>query len=625
MVKQVQKDVYIPTVVSVSNLARILDMRQKRMMQLMKNWGMEEVKPDLLVLSSEDASLVAVELGFNPVIDDEAAFDIYPDAPPAEPSTLPHRPPVVTIMGHVDHGKTTLLDTLRSTSVAKGEAGGITQHIGAFSVPVGTASENSAIRTITFLDTPGHAAFTAMRARGARVTDIIVCVVAADDGVMPQTREVLNLAKTEENVELVIAINKVDKPQANVEKVKNALLAEGVQLESLGGDVPSVEVSGLTGKGLDDLIETISTIAEVADLRADQTSKAEGYVLESKVDKGRGPIATVLVTSGTLQPGAAIVAGTVWCRVRQMMDDKGQFVKKASPGMPVTVSGWKELPEAGDEVLQAIKGEDDAKRAVANRKREIEKRKILKDVEKINEVRKAERIEREEAALAEQMGVTREAHEGKQEQGQKELRLVIKGDVSGTVEAVVGSVSGIGNDEVTTKVVSSGVGEVLESDVSMAEASNAMVIGFNVKCQRSVQQQAGKLGVPLYFDDVIYRVMEEVRKRASALLPPRIEKHVKGELQVAEIFHISLKGRKTHDVAGCKVTNGVLEKSSRVRVMRNGEEVWEGMVADLKHMKKNITEAKKGMECGISLEGFEEVLVGDVIQAIDVKEIARQV
>ncbi|KZO95874.1 initiation factor 2 [Calocera viscosa TUFC12733] len=592
------------------------------MMMLMERWGMQDVKPDLL-LSAEDASLVAAELGWNPVVDDVAAFDIYPDPPHPDPLTLPHRPPVVTIMGHVDHGKTTLLDTLRSTSVAKGEAGGITQHIGAFSVPVPNASANAAIKTITFLDTPGHAAFTAMRARGASVTDIIVCVVAADDGVMPQTREVLNLAKTEENVELVIAINKVDKYDAEVDKIKNALTAEGIQVEDLGGDTPSVEVSGLTGQGLDNLVETISTIAEVADLRAERTSKAEGYVLESKVDKGRGPVATVLVLRGTLKSGDAIVAGTTWCRVRQMMDDKGNSVKEAIPGMPVTVAGWKELPVAGDEVLQAINGEDDAKRAIENRKRELEKRKLLVDVEKINENRRAERLDREEAAIAEETGVARE--EVEKEHGPKELRLVIKGDVSGTVEAVVGSVTGIGNYEVITKVVSSGVGEVVESDINLAEASEAMIIGFNVKCQRSLQQQASTMGVPLYFDDVIYRVMEEVRKRASALLSPAIVKHVKGEAQVAEIFHITIKGRKTHAIAGCKISNGVLEKSSRIRVMRSGEAVWEGKIAELKHMKKDISEAKKGMECGMSLEGFEDVRAGDIIQAIDIKEVARQV
>ncbi|KZT58983.1 hypothetical protein CALCODRAFT_494224, partial [Calocera cornea HHB12733] len=462
-----------------------------------------------------------------------------------------------------------------------------------------------------------------MRARGAHVTDIIVCVVAADDGVMPQTREVLNLAKSENNVQLVIAVNKIDKPGADADKIKNALMIEGVQVEDLNGDVPCVEVSGLTGQGLDTLIETISTMAEVADLRAEQTSKAEGHVLESRVDKGRGPIATILVARGTLRSGDSIVAGTTWCRVRQMMDDKGNLVKEAIPGMPVTVAGWKELPEAGDEVLQAVKGEGDAKQAIDNRQRELEKRKLLEDVLKINESRKAERLDREEAAHAEHTGVDRETPE--EHKGPKELRLVIKGDVSGTVEAVVGSVSGIGNDEVVTKVVHAGVGEVVESDVNLAQASDALIIGFNVKSQRSVQQHASSVGVPLYFDDVIYRVMEEVRKRASALLPPKIEKHVKGEAQVAEIFNITIKGRKQRAIAGCRVINGVVEKSSRVRIIRNGEELWEGAIADLKHLKKEISEAKRGMECGMALDGFEDMQPGDIIQAIEINEVARQV
>jgi translation initiation factor IF-2 len=398
-------------------------------------------------------------------------------------------------MGHVDHGKTTLLDALRNTAVAAGEAGGITQHIGAFSVPLkllqpGTKSD----ATITFLDTPGHAAFTAMRARGASVTDIVVLVVAADDGVMPQTKEVLELVKSEgDKVGLVVAINKVDKPEIDLKRVKNELLQEGVHLEEDGGDVQSVQVSGLARLGLDNLVETLSTLAELRDLRARTGGKAEGYVLESNVDRGIGRVATVLVTRGTLKVGSVVVAGNTSCKVRRMTDHTGKTIKSAGPGTPVVITGWKEIPSAGDELLEAPGGEREAAKVVANRIALADRQKLLADTEVINVKRQEDRAKLEAEQEAEKavrqsggnvtearLAASKRAAADARENTFKELRIVIKGDVSGTVEAVEGALSGIGNKEAGVRVVHTGVGEVTDSDVAMAEASGGELVGQDV-------------------------------------------------------------------------------------------------------------------------------------------------
>mgnify|MGYP002718888059 CR=1 FL=1 len=408
---------------------------------------------------------------------------------PEKPGQVyPLRPPVVTIMGHVDHGKTTLLDALRNTAVAAGEAGGITQHIGAFSVPLKSllpADAPPTDATITFLDTPGHAAFTGMRARGASVTDIVVLVVAADDGVMPQTKEVIELVKAEgDNVGLVVAINKIDKLGIDLERVRSELLTENVYLEEDGGDVQSVKVSGLSRIGLDDLVETLSTLAELRELRARRDGKAEGWVLESNIDRGIGRVATVLVTRGTLKVGAVVVAGQTMCKVRRMTDHTGKTVTSAGPGTPVVVTGWKEIPKAGDELLEAPNGEAEAKKVVANRIAQEERKKLLADTEVINVKRREDRDrldaehEEEEAirkaggnVFEAKLAASRRAAAKARENEFKELRVVIKGDVSGTVEAVEGVLSGIGNKEAGVKIISTGVGEVTESDIAMAEAA----------------------------------------------------------------------------------------------------------------------------------------------------------
>ncbi|ESK92862.1 mitochondrial translation initiation [Moniliophthora roreri MCA 2997] len=606
--KKVKVDVYIPSMVSVGALAQLLNVRLEYLQRRMKQSGLAEEASYDHVLTSDYAALLAEELGRNPVIDDEMAFDIYSSPQHPQPDTLPHRPPVVTIMGHVDHGKTTLLDTLRSTSVAKGEAGGITQHIGAFSVPVpANSGSNIGPRSITFLDTPGHAAFSAMRARGALVTDIIVLVVAADDGIMPQTREVINLIKQEQDkVGVVVVINKVDKPGANVENVQKSLLAEGIQLEAFGGDVPSVVASGLTRQGLPDLVETLSAIAEMQDLRAEAEGLVHGYVLESKIHKGLGAVATVLILRGNLTTGSHIISGTAQAKVRLMNDSAGKSVKSAGPGMAVTVSGWKTLPNAGDQVLQG--SESDIKKAVANRQRKAEMQATLSDVEAINASRKHEREQRVSEARQEASG-----EETKEEAGPKELRLVVKADVSGSAEAVVGALH-IGNHLAMTKVISSGVGDVTESDVMMAKTAGGMIVAFNVNVPRAMEVLAAQNNVPICSSGIIYRLIDAVKEHVIKLLPVIIEKKVTGEATVLQIFEIQLKSKQTIKVAGCRVTNGVVERKQRARVIRNGETIHEGPVETLRHLRKDVMEVRKGSECGLNLADFSDLEEGDFIQ-----------
>lgn len=541
-------------------------------------------------------------------------------------------------MGHVDHGKTTLLDALRHTSVAAGEAGGITQHIGAFSVPLSSLMKDvtDSDATITFLDTPGHAAFTGMRARGASVTDLVVLVVAADDGVMPQTKEVINLVQKEgDNVGLVVAINKCDKPQIDVDRVKSGLGSEGIILEEDGGDVPSVRVSGLAKLGLDDLVETLATLAEVRDLRARTEGKAEGWVLESNVDKGLGTVATVLVTRGTLRPGSNIVAGTTWAHIRKMTDSTGKPVDEAGPGTPVSVTGWRDVPTAGDQLLEAP-SEAKAKMCIDNRLRDLERKALAADAEVINIRRQEDRLrleaERAEMAVAKESGLNvqqalytaRKAAEEASSSGRKELRLIIKADVSGTVEAVVGSLSAIGNKEAGVKIIHTGVGEVSESDIMLGDAAEGTVIGFNVECPRAIQSAASDAGVPVVVDSVIYRLIENVRGRVAALLPPRIETRVTGEATVHQIFPLKSGRKLIKNIAGCKVMNGTISKMEKVRVLRNREVVFEGNMDTLKHMKKDVAEMRKGTECGIALEGFDDVQEGDQIVTFQTFEVARE-
>ncbi|KAI8069321.1 translation initiation factor IF-2 [Gongronella butleri] len=618
------KDVYIPQIINVANLAKVFGIRMEKMIETMQELEMGGTKHDRM-LNADESSLIAMQLNMNPIIDERQALDLYPRPKAEDPSLLPSRPPVVTIMGHVDHGKTTLLDTLRKTSVASGEAGGITQHIGAFSVTLPSK------KAITFLDTPGHAAFSAMRARGAQVTDIVVLVVAADDGVMPQTEEAIKHAH-DAGVPLVVAINKCDKPGVDPSIVKSELARYNVHLEEIGGDVPCVEVSGLTGKNLDQLEETIVTLSEIMELRAEQDDLgAEGVVVESQVEKGRGNVATVLVQRGVLKPGCVVVAGETWCKVRSMTDHQGKPLKKALPGTPV-----KSM----------------AKTVVANREARKQRDQQLRDLETINDKRTREREILEHERLVEKQyqkemlmynrGLTDQVPEslGKrlsalqqtlQDQGVidtgsdiLELRAIVKGDVSGTVEAVVDSLAGLQNKQIRVKVVHSGVGQISDGDVQLAAACDGQVIGFNVKADKKVLGEASRAGVPVKSYSVIYKLLDDVKDTLGDMLPPIVTTQVLGEASVLQVFNISLKGKQTKPVAGCRVTNGMIARNGKVRIIRNKDTIWEGQLDALRQVKKEINEAKKGLECGISFDGFDDFHPGDVIQHIQTVETRQK-
>lgn len=681
-IKQEEVVIPLPPFITVSDLARVLNVRLRQLQTVLTKAGYTDTRPDLL-LSYSDAEILLLDSNATatPLSTSSSSFDIYP-RPPSAISELEERPPVVAIMGHVDHGKTTLLDKLRSASVAAGEAGGITQHVGAFSVHVKGESISSATRVITFLDTPGHAAFTKMRGRGAKVTDIVVLVVAADDGVMPQTKEVLQLvreAQEEEGsgqsggLQLIVALSKIDRAEANVDRVKSQLYSEGVQVEDFGGDVPCVEISGKTGEGLDKLQETLIAISELNELKAEKKGTAEGYIIESRVDRGLGNTAVVLVKRGVLQVGDYLVAGLGWCKVRRMMDSSGKVsVKKAFPGDAALVTGWRDLPNAGDQFLgvedakTGEKAEDLVKRCLDSRKRVEERRRLGQDVMMINENRRLEAEDRERLATLEaetrrrnrlermeksDSGLTEEelqeiyeaeetatstTVDGKQVD-MKELRLVVRADYSGTVEAVVGAISGIGNSEVKVKIVSAGIGEPSEGDVAMAQAVGGQIVGFNVKASRSLQNAAQRVqpSVQIHCDDVIYRIMTYVTEQCIALLPPKIQPRILGEATIQEVFQINVKSRTFVNVAGCRVTNGTISKSQPVRVLRvqkgaaNSDEdgerkvIFEGKLDSLKQVKKEVDEMKRGTECGMAFVNFQDFQKGDFVQSYYNEEIPR--
>lgn len=680
--------------------------------------GLTDNRPDAM-LTFADAEIALMELSCT-AVPSQAGFDLAPRPPPADRSKIPLRPPIVTVMGHVDHGKTTLLDRLRNASVAAGEAGGITQHIGAFSVPVGLRlqatdkkdkrdkskkaaatkpkSEAQAvpsrkgtgeIKTVTFLDTPGHAAFSEMRSRGAKTTDIIVLVVAADDGVMPQTKEVIDTwtrinqdAGGDEDavVHMVVALNKTDKPGVKPEEIKNQLLAAGVALEEAGGDVPLVAVSGKTGDGLDELEETLAVVAELADLRAEHDGLPEGVVVESRIEKGRGNVATMLVKRGQLKTGSFLLAGTSWCKVKAMFDSNGKSVKTAGPADPVVVSGWKELPQAGDVVLSAP-SEADVKRASDDRQTRLEEEAMVADVGEINEMRrkKAEVDGRKNrmdflkrgAARAARLGLEFDLKTGQpvpnpnavppaphklqqaigeaiakvecetaqaQEEatapsgsqgGRKLLNLLIRADVSGSVEAVQATLEGIGNDEVGVRVVDTAVGAPSEADVAMAATVGGQIVCFNVSApgtvRRAAERQTPK--VEVMEDKVIYRLIERVGDEVSKLLPPRVETKVLGEAEVQSIFEISVRANKVHKIAGSRVVNGSITSRTQMRVLRGEErtEIFRGKLDTLKHLKKDVSEVRKGTECGIAFDSFQDFEPGDRIQAFEEVEVQRHI
>ncbi|MDR1827914.1 MAG: translation initiation factor IF-2, partial [Methylobacteriaceae bacterium] len=556
---------------------------------LMKQGEMHKITD---VIDADTAQLVAEELGHTVkrVAESDVEEGLF-DAPDADEDMV-LRPPVVTVMGHVDHGKTSLLDALRKTNVVSGEAGGITQHIGAYQItsPLGGK--------ITFIDTPGHAAFTAMRARGAKVTDIVVLVVAADDGVMPQTIEAISHAKAA-NVPIIVAINKIDKPEANPQRVRTELLNYNVVVESLGGDTLEFEVSAKKQIGLDALLEGLQLQAEVLQLKANPNRPAEGTVIEAKLDRGRGPVATVLVQRGTLRGGDIVVAGSEWGRVRALINDKGMQIAEAGPSVPVEILGFNGTPEAGDRVAVV----DSEARA----------RDIAQYRDRQRRDRQTARSSAGGRSLADMM------RDMKEQEGHKEFPLVIKADVQGSVEAIVAALEKIGNKEVSAQVLYSGVGGIAASDVTLAEASHASILGFNVRAHKEAREMAAHAGIEIRYYNIIYDLINDVKDAMSGLLAPTLRETRLGEAEILEIFNVSSVGK----VAGCRVLDGIVQRGAHVRLIRDNVVIHEGKLSQLKRFKDDAREVQAGQECGMAFENYQDMRVGDVIECYNVEEVKR--
>ncbi|KUJ10740.1 initiation factor 2 [Mollisia scopiformis] len=605
--------ILLPEYISVSNLAMALKVRLEDFVYKMEELGFEETAHDY-ILNAETSGLIAMEYNFEPIIDRGESEDLKAREPAPDPSVLPQRPPVVTIMGHVDHGKTTLLDYLRKSSVAAGEHGGITQHIGAFSVPMPSG------KVITFLDTPGHAAFLSMRQRGANVTDIVILVVAADDSVKPQTIEAINHAKAAK-VPIIVAINKIDKPDSDIDRVKQDLARHGVDVEDFGGDTQVVCVSGKTGQGMDELEEAAVTLSDVLDMRAERDGPAEGWIIEASI-KSMGKVATVLVRRGTMRPGDFIVAGRTWARIRCLRNEAGIEIDEAGPGTPVEIDGWREQPLAGDEVLQAP-DESKAKSVVDYRLEKEERDKLAEDMEAINEHRKVEQEKRERekaeasAAAEADENVLPETTKQNKSSGPREIYFIIKGDVSGSVEAVIDSIAGLGNNEVQPHILRSGVGQLSEFDIEHAAAAKGILINFNTPVEPHIARLAEESKVAILDYNIIYRLVDEVKAELSKHLPPLITQKVMGEAEIAHIFSINVKGRQQKAVAGCKVRNGTISKTAKIRVLRGGQKVYDGTLASLKNVKKDVPEMRKGSECGMGFDDWFDFQVGDQVQSYE--------
>ncbi|KAF2747566.1 initiation factor 2 [Sporormia fimetaria CBS 119925] len=608
--------VVLPEYISVANLASLLKLRVEDFVKKLEDLGFEDVQNDH-ILNAEHAGLVAQEYNFEPIVQVESEDgDLYPAEPltSEEYALLPPRPPVVTIMGHVDHGKTTILDYIRSSSVAASEFGGITQHIGAFSVGLSSGKK------ITFLDTPGHAAFETMRARGANVTDIVVLVVAADDSVMPQTVEAIKHAQAAK-VPIIVAINKCDKRQADPDRVKLDLGRHGLEVEDFGGDIQTVNVSGKTGLGITDLEEAIMLQSEVLDHRADPTANVEGWVLEGSTKKS-GRVATILVRSGTLRRGDFLVAGNTWTRVRTLRNEAGVAVDEVTPGMPVEVDGWREQPIAGDIVLQAP-SEERASSVAELRQEKVERLQMAKDVEAINESRRLEAERREAEAKAKDEDADAVSEPVKEASGPEIVSFIVKADVSGSVEAVIDSLVAIGNNEVGTRILRSGVGSPSEFDVEHAAVAKGHIVNFNTVIPSHISALAEEKGVRILDSNIIYRVVEDVKALLSEKLAPKITQRVTGEAEIAAVFEIGLGGQRKLRVAGSKVRNGVVEKGARAKVYREEEVVFDGTITSLKSQKKDVELMRKDTECGIAFQGWEGFEVGDKVQCYEEKSEKR--
>jgi translation initiation factor IF-2 len=582
----ISREVHVPETISVADLAHKMSVKAAEVIKhLMKLGQMVTINQ---VLDQETAMIVVEELGHKAIaakLDDPEAF--LELAPESEHAELEPRAPVVTVMGHVDHGKTSLLDYIRRAKVAAGEAGGITQHIGAYHVETDRGM-------VTFLDTPGHEAFTAMRARGAKATDIVVLVVAADDGVMPQTREAIHHAKAA-GVPLVVAVNKIDKPDANPERVKQELVAEEVVPEEYGGDVPFVPVSAKTGEGIDELLENVLLQAEILELKAPADAPAKGLVIEARLDKGRGPVATILVQSGTLKRGDVVLAGSSYGRVRAMLDENGKSIPAAGPSIPVEIQGLTEVPAAGDELMS------------------------LADERKAREIALFRQGKFRDVKLARQQAAKLESMFDNLGEGTQTLALIVKTDVQGSQEALVAALTKLSTDEVRVQVVHAAVGGISESDVNLAIASRAVVIGFNVRADQSAKKLAESNGIDLRYYNIIYDAVDEVKAAMSGMLAPEKREEVIGLVEIREVYTISRIG----NIAGCMVLDGLVRRDAQVRLLRNNVVTWTGYLESLRRFKDDVREVKAGFDCGLTLRGNNDIQVGDQLEVFEIKEVAR--
>ena len=586
--EKIVREVQVPEAIVVSELANRMAERVAEVVKSLMKMGMMVTQNQSI--DADTAELIIEEFGHKIVrVSDADVEDVINEVEDAEEDLKP-RPPVITIMGHVDHGKTSLLDAIRQANVVSGEAGGITQHIGAYQV---TAPDGS---LLSFLDTPGHAAFTSMRARGAQVTDIVVLVVAADDSVMPQTIEAINHAKAAK-VPMIIAINKCDKPDANPDIVRTELLQHEVIVEAMSGDVQDVEVSALAKTGLDQLLEAISLQAEILELKANPKRAAQGAVIEAQLDVGRGPVATVLVQKGTLKQGDIFVVGEQWGKVRALINDKGERVKEAGPSVPVEVLGLNGTPEAGD-VLNVVDTEAQA--------REIADYRI--------DLAKEKRAAAGAATTLEQLMAR-----AKENENLTEMPILVKADVQGSAEAIVQAMEKIGNDEVRVRVLHYGVGAITDTDVGLAEASGAPVIGFNVRANASARNSANQKGVEIRYYSIIYDLVDDVRAAASGLLSAEIRENFIGYAQIKEVFKVSGVGK----VAGCIVTEGVARRSAGVRLLRDNVVIHEGTLKTLKRFKDEVKDVQSGQECGMAFENYDDIRPNDVIEIFEREEVAR--
>jgi translation initiation factor IF-2 len=587
--EKISREVTIPEAITIQELANRMSERSVDVIKYLMKQGQMATIND--VIDPDTAQLIAEELGHTvkrvaEADVEEGVFDVADD-----PEHLAPRAPVVTVMGHVDHGKTSLLDAIRSTNVAGGEAGGITQHIGAYQV------ESPSHGKITFIDTPGHAAFTAMRARGAKVTDIVVLVVAADDGVMPQTIEAINHAKAAK-VPMIVAINKIDKADANPTRVRTDLLQHEVQVESMGGDVVDVELSATKKTNIDKLLEMIGLQAEILDLKANPERAAEGTVIEAKLDRGRGPVATVLVQRGTLHVGDIIVAGAAWGRVRALVNDTGHPVEEAGPSVPVEVLGFADTPEASDR-LAVVESEARAR--------------------ELTDYRVRQKRDKSAAHATGMRGSLEQMMSQLKTSGRKDFPLIIKTDVQGSLEAIAGALEKLGTDEVGARIIHSGVGGITESDITLAESSGAAIIGFNVRAHKEARELSERQRIEIRYYNIIYDLVDDVKKAMSGLLTPERRETMLGNATILEVFAVSKVGK----VAGCRVTDGKVERGAGVRLIRDNVVVHEGKLSQLKRFKDDAREVTAGMECGMAFENYQDMRQGDVIECYRVETVQR--